>query len=196
MGSDGDDQRIRVAVVANANVSRQLLDLLGTSGELDAALVNVDDLHRAGSPTDVVLLNVRELGLTGSDVGGLVRAAAPAEVVLLTPTLDDPRIPATAIETGRLTCLVTDVDPAELIQTVQLAAQRRHGYKVEPMLTARERDVLALVAAGLSNRQIARRLGISESTVKTHLTKAYRALGVTSRSEAADWSRRQSAPLA
>jgi DNA-binding NarL/FixJ family response regulator len=56
-------------------------------------------------------------------------------------------------------------------------------------LRERERDVLRLVAAGLPNKQIARRLGISEKTVKAHLTSVFRQIGVFDRTQAALWAR-------
>jgi DNA-binding NarL/FixJ family response regulator len=57
-------------------------------------------------------------------------------------------------------------------------------------LSEREREVLAMVARGLPNKLIARELGISEKTVKTHLTSVYRTIGVTDRTQAALWAGR------
>jgi DNA-binding NarL/FixJ family response regulator len=70
-----------------------------------------------------------------------------------------------------------------------LSAQRTAG----PLeaLTDREREVLSLVADGLPNKQIGRRLGISEKTVKAHLTSAFRTIGVDDRVQAGLWARRQ-----
>jgi DNA-binding NarL/FixJ family response regulator len=56
-------------------------------------------------------------------------------------------------------------------------------------LSPRETEVLDLVAAGLANKQIARRLGISERTVKAHLTAVFQELGVTDRTQAALWAK-------
>jgi DNA-binding NarL/FixJ family response regulator len=58
-----------------------------------------------------------------------------------------------------------------------------------PELTRREREVLALLATGLANKQIARRLDIAEATVKAHLTRIFQQLGVTDRTQAALWAR-------
>ena len=60
-------------------------------------------------------------------------------------------------------------------------------------LTAREREVLELVVAGYANKQIARRLGISEKTVKGHLTNLFQRIGVTDRTQAALWAERTGA---
>lgn len=57
-----------------------------------------------------------------------------------------------------------------------------------PQLTDREREVLQLVRSGLANKQIARRLGIAERTVKAHLTSVFQRLGVTDRTQAALWA--------
>jgi DNA-binding CsgD family transcriptional regulator len=61
----------------------------------------------------------------------------------------------------------------------------------ERPLTQREREVVALVADGLTNKVIARRLGISEGTVKAHLGSAFRRIGVSGRTQAALWVHRQ-----
>ena len=62
-------------------------------------------------------------------------------------------------------------------------------------LTAREREVLLLVGEGMANKNIARRLGISEKTVKTHLTSVFSALGVGDRVHAALWAERHRSEL-
>ena len=62
------------------------------------------------------------------------------------------------------------------------------GAGFHPELTGREQEVLRLVAAGDSNKHIARKLGITERTVKSHLTSVYSAIGVTSRTQAALWA--------
>jgi DNA-binding CsgD family transcriptional regulator len=67
--------------------------------------------------------------------------------------------------------------------TVALASERRDAV-IETVLTAREREVLALLADGLGNKQIAARLGISANTVKTHVELLFEKLDVSSRAEA------------
>jgi DNA-binding NarL/FixJ family response regulator len=67
-------------------------------------------------------------------------------------------------------------------------AQRRTGGVED--LSPREREVLALVADGLPNKLIARRLEISEKTVKAHLTRVFQQIGVTDRTQAALWAER------
>ena len=60
---------------------------------------------------------------------------------------------------------------------------------IEHEMTSREREVLGLVAAGMPNKLIARRLEISEKTVKAHLTRVYHQIGVTDRTQAALWAK-------
>ncbi len=69
----------------------------------------------------------------------------------------------------------------------ELLADRRETRA--PQLTDREREVLALVGQGLPNKLIARRLEISEKTVKAHLTRVFTEIGVTDRTQAALWAR-------
>ena len=91
--------------------------------------------------------------------------------------------------------------PSPLITLAAIAARTKTlklGGGVEKIekihaqgkLTARERDVLKLVAEGLPNKQIARALGITEKTVKAHMTKIFAAIGVTDRTAAALWAHR------
>jgi DNA-binding NarL/FixJ family response regulator len=65
---------------------------------------------------------------------------------------------------------------------------RRSPSVAKAALTEREEEVLRLVQAGMANKQIARELGISERTVKAHLTKTFQALGVSDRTQAALWA--------
>jgi DNA-binding NarL/FixJ family response regulator len=66
----------------------------------------------------------------------------------------------------------------------------RRGRPDPIELTGREREVLLLVIEGLANKQIARRLGISERTVKGHLTNLFQRIGVADRTQAALWAER------
>jgi len=98
-----------------------------------------------------------------------------------------------------------DAEPDELIRGLRAAARgesplapqaaqalvaARAEQQGEPELTPREREVLALLADGLPNKLIARRLDISEKTVKAHLTNIFHRIGVTDRTQAALWAQR------
>jgi DNA-binding NarL/FixJ family response regulator len=82
-------------------------------------------------------------------------------------------------------------ESAEALRAVLALVGEPPGHPAEPAeLTRRERQVLALVGGGLANKQIARRLGISEKTVKAHLGRAFQRIGVGDRTQAALWAER------
>jgi DNA-binding NarL/FixJ family response regulator len=150
---------------------------------------------------DVILMDLRMPGGGGVDaIRALTRTGARAEVLVLT-TYDTDSDTLPAIEAGATGYLLKDAPREELFTAVRAAAQGRTVLSPavasrlvsavrtpktpgnEP-LSAREREVLALVAKGTSNREIARELFISEATVKTHLTHLYAKLGVNDRAAA------------
>jgi DNA-binding NarL/FixJ family response regulator len=89
--------------------------------------------------------------------------------------------------------LVVGGSPLDPRAARELLTSRR-GPPMEIKLTTREQEVLQMLGAGLSNRAIARRLGISERTVKAHLTSVFQSLGVTDRTQAALWAQRHRQP--
>jgi DNA-binding NarL/FixJ family response regulator len=125
-------------------------------------------------------------------------------VIVLTSFLDDERL-LPAIEAGAAGYLLKDVEPSELARAVRtaqageamidptvagrlldtLAGPRPAQAADGDQLTAREREVLALIAAGRSNKRIALELGIAEKTVKTHVGHVLAKLGVADRTQAA-----------
>jgi DNA-binding NarL/FixJ family response regulator len=122
-------------------------------------------------------------------------------VVVLTSFSDTVRITA-ALQAGAIGYQLKDAAPDELISAVRAAAAG--GAPLDPRaarvlldrrqpsvaLSARETEVLRLVTDGLANKQIARRLGIAERTVKAHLTRIFSQIGVTDRTQAALWAQR------
>jgi len=150
---------------------------------------------------DVILMDLRMPGGGGVEaIAQLTRRSARAKVLVLT-TYDTDSDTLPAIEAGATGYLLKDAPRDELFTAVRAAAQGRTVLSPavasrlvsavrtprtgggEP-LSAREREVLALVAKGTSNREIARELFISEATVKTHLTHLYAKLGVNDRAAA------------
>ncbi|WP_030383227.1 MULTISPECIES: response regulator [unclassified Streptomyces] len=149
---------------------------------------------------DVVLMDLRMPGGSGVDaIRELGRRGVRAKVLVLT-TYDTDSDTLPAIEAGATGYLLKDAPREELFTAVRAAARgrtvlspavatrlvsavRAPGPGGEP-LSSREREVLALVAKGTSNREIARALFISEATVKTHLTHLYAKLGVKDRAAA------------
>jgi DNA-binding NarL/FixJ family response regulator len=169
---------------------------------LGEASNGVEALERAGAlDPDVILMDLRMPGGGGVDaIAELTRRGARAKVLVLT-TYDTDTDTLPAIEAGATGYLLKDAPRDELFAAVRAAADgrtvlspavasrlvsavRSPGAPGNEALSAREREVLALVAKGTSNREIARELFISEATVKTHLTHLYTKLGVKDRAAA------------
>ncbi|MFF9143424.1 response regulator [Streptomyces sp. NPDC014861] len=150
---------------------------------------------------DVVLMDLRMPAGGGVDaIAALARHGARARVLVLT-TYDTDTDTLPAIEAGATGYLLKDAPRDELFAAVRAAAEgrtvlspavatrlvsavRRPAAPVDDSLSAREREILVLVARGTSNREIAAELFISEATVKTHLTHIYAKLAVKDRAAA------------
>jgi DNA-binding NarL/FixJ family response regulator len=147
---------------------------------------------------DVVLMDLRMPTMGGVEAIGELRRTAPAVRVLVLTTYDTDRDVLPAIEAGATGYLLKDTPRDELLRAVRAAhrgeavlspavAGRLMGQVREPAqdtLSARELEVLRLVAAGSTNRETAQRLFISEATVKTHLLHIYAKLEVRDRASA------------
>lgn len=144
---------------------------------------------------DVALLDLRMPGLDGAEVVAAIRARdADARIVILTAYDTDDDIER-ALKAGAKAYLLKDVEPAELVACVRAVHQGRAWVSptvaaklAERMtrveLTPREMGVLRLLAEGLSNKEIAARLGIVEGTAKVHVSRLYEKLDVSNRTEA------------
>lgn len=152
---------------------------------------------------DVVLMDLSMAGVDGVEATKRVLAAVPdTTVVVLTSFSDRARVSA-ALEAGAVGYQLKDADPADLLAAVRAAAAGHApldprvakvllptpGGAPDDPLSPREKEVLRLVARGLANKQIGRALGISERTVKAHLGRVFRQLGVVDRTSAALWAR-------
>jgi DNA-binding NarL/FixJ family response regulator len=201
---------IRVLLAEDHAVVRGgLLQLLGDLDEMDvvgAATGGAEAVELAAEhQPDVVLMDLEMPGMDGIEATRRIRAADPEiNVVVLTAFSDRGRI-LDAIDAGAVGYLLKDAEPDELIRGLQAAARgesplapkaaqalvaARAEQQGDPELTPREREVLALLADGLPNKLIARRLDISEKTVKAHLTSIFQRIGVTDRTQAALWAQR------
>ncbi|MGM1079176.1 response regulator [Streptomyces sp. H28] len=169
---------------------------------LGEAADGVEALERAAAlDPDVILMDLRMPGGGGVEaIRELTRRGARARVLVLT-TYDTDSDTLPAIEAGATGYLLKDAPREELFAAVRAAAEGRTVLSPAVAsrlvsavraprpadggtLSAREREVLGLVARGTSNREIARELFISEATVKTHLTHLYAKLGVRDRAAA------------
>ena len=159
---------------------------------------------------DVLLLDLKLPGLDGLGVLAELRdAGLPARVLVLT-SVADPASVTVAMRAGAAGFLSKDVDPDALVRAVRsvhdghtVLAPEAAGTLVQSRarsaalgglgaLTAREREVLAQIAEGRSNREIARLLHMSEKTVKTHVSSVLAKLGVADRTQAALYAVRNS----
>jgi len=152
---------------------------------------------------DVVLMDLSMPGMDGVEATReLLRQRPDSVVVVLTSFSDQPRV-AEALKAGAVGYLLKDCDPRDLIAAIRSAAEGHapldprvarallpSATSVSPAdgLSAREKDVLRLVAQGLANKQVGTRLGISERTVKAHLGRVFREIGVQDRTSATLWA--------
>lgn len=143
---------------------------------------------------DIVLLDLKLPGMDGIAALRPLRAAGLRVLVLTSAT--DPAMASQAVRAGAAGVVYKDIDPAALVRAIRsvhdgnvLLAPDALGSLVRgsraDTLTAREREVLAGIADGKSNREIARSLRVSEKTVKAHVSAVLAKLGVQDRTQAA-----------
>jgi len=209
---------IRVLIADDqALVRAGLSALLGAEDDIEVVGVAEDGLQaleraRELRP-DVACLDIRMPGRDGIEVARALDAdeSGPIPVLILT-TFDLDDYVFGALEAGASGFLLKDADPDEIVRAVrQVAAgqgtidqtltrrilrefvQRRRlqpvtAQRADGLLTAREREILLLLAEGLSNEEIAARLVVEVSTVKSHLARMLPKLGVRSRLQAVVWA--------
>lgn len=200
---------IRVLIVDDHEMVRAgLAALLGRFDDLELVGAAPDGAAAIALSTelapDVVLMDLSMPGVDGvAATRAIVKDSPGIRVVVLTTFADRTHV-TEAIDAGAVGFLLKDADPQTLGAAIRSA--HRGEAPLDPRaalalidrrrepptasaahLTPREAEVLQLVGAGLSNRMIARRLGISEKTVKAHLTSVFTAIGVTDRVQAALW---------
>lgn len=204
-------------------------EIAGTAGDGEAAIATLERLHRAGTPPDVILMDIRMPRVDGIAATRAIKERWPdAHIVILT-TFDDIELIHEGLRAGALGYLLKDMTAEQLTLTVQLAARGQmllqsdiaskafspfapssasrsqasfapsshQASSTSPstpfiettaypeQLTAREREILALVTQGASNRQIAENLYLAEGTVKNHMSTILSKLGVRDRTQAA-----------
>ncbi|MDQ6905315.1 MAG: response regulator transcription factor [Chloroflexota bacterium] len=203
------EKKIRVLVADDHSVVRQGLRMF-LLVQSDMELVGEAQNGReavalaAQFAPDVVLMDLLMPEMDGVAATAAIKAARPeTQVLVLTTFLDDQRV-AEAIQAGAVGFLLKEIEADDLIKAVrgavrgepQLhpdAARMLMGLATRPKpapdqsatLTERERDVIALLAEGQSNKQIARELSISETTVKGHVANILGKLALADRTQAA-----------
>jgi DNA-binding NarL/FixJ family response regulator len=174
------------------------LRVVGEASDGEAAVASVREL----APR-VVLMDISMPGVDGiAATRRLFEEGYAGAVVVLTSFSDRERV-VEALAAGAVGYLLKDSEPADVLAAIRAAAEghapldpRVAGALLPTRwdapgadLSAREREVLLLVADGLANKQIATRLGIAERTVKVHLGNVFRRIGVADRTSAALWAR-------
>jgi DNA-binding NarL/FixJ family response regulator len=197
---------IRVVVADDHAVVRAGLDqllataeditLVGSAADGEEAVALVDELR-----PDVVLMDLSMPNVDGS--AATQRIADRTRVVVLTSMADDRHI-ADALRAGAIGYVLKHAAADDILDAIRAAAagdapldpkaarvllEGRGRPATDTTLSPREEEVLSLVADGLANKLIARRLGITERTVKAHLTNIFGRIGVTDRTQAALWAR-------
>ncbi|MET8829607.1 response regulator transcription factor [Streptomyces sp. NPDC004610] len=203
MSSPDDAPAITLLVVDDHPVVRDglrgMFDTAPGFTVLGEAADGVEAVSRAlALDPDVILMDLRMPGGGGvAAIAELTRRGTRAKILVLT-TYDTDTDTLPAIEAGATGYLLKDAPRDDLFTAVRACAEGRTVLSpavasrlvsavrapADERLSAREREVLALVAKGTSNREIARALFISEATVKTHLTHLYTKLGVKDRAAA------------
>jgi DNA-binding NarL/FixJ family response regulator len=204
-------EQIRVLVADDHALFRQALrsvlaeesdlELVGEAGDGEQAVAMAVDLA-----PDVVLMDVRMPKLAGIDATRQIGAAMPAVKIVMLTVSDEEGDLFEAIKAGASGYLLKEVDPTEIADAVRqihaghsllspvvasklvsefaAISKRADERSTRPSLTPRELEVLQLAADGMTNRQIGRRLGISENTVKNHIRNILEKLHMHSRMEA------------
>ena len=197
--------RIRVLLVDDHTMVRRglatflkVFDDLELAGEADSGQAAIELC--AQLKPDVVLMDMVMPDMDGATATRLIRQQSPSIQVIALTSFKEEILVQSALEAGAIGYLLKDVSADELAQAIRAAHAGRatlspeaaqalvHAASQPPEpgldLTERERDVLALMVEGLNNTQIAGRLNVSPSTVKSHVSNILSKLGVASRTEA------------
>jgi len=197
-----DDQTLMREGLASLLEIQDGIAVVGTAGDGAEAV----EQALALAP-DVVLMDVRMPGMDGVAATARLRERLPACRVLMLTTFDDDEYVAEALRAGASGYLLKDIPAGDLARAIQavhsgvyqlapsvagklLAALHPAPAPPQPApadveLTAREREVLRLIAAGATNREIAAALVVSEGTVKNHISSILGRLGLRDRTQAA-----------
>lgn len=192
-----DDHQLVRAGIINLLDAADDVEVVGEAADGGRAL----EVAREARPA-VALMDLSMPGLDGVEATRLLLAEQPdMRIIALTSFSDRQRVDA-VLSAGAVGYLLKDSRPDELLAAVRAAAAGHApldprvagallpGRQESPVvqLSEREVQVLRLAASGLANKQIARRLGISESTVKVHIGSVFRRIGVRDRTSAAVWA--------
>jgi len=202
---------ITVAVVDDHGVVRDgLAGVIAAQPDMEVVATAADggeavEVCRSTSP-DVVLMDLEMPVKDGIEATREILAHAPTTAVLVLTSFSDRRRIMGALDAGAVGYLLKDASADDVVRGIRSAAEG--GSPLDPRaarslleaksapdplagVSPREREVFGLLLDGMPNKLIARRLGISEKTVKSHLTSIFREIGVTDRVQAILWAERQ-----
>jgi DNA-binding NarL/FixJ family response regulator len=181
------------------------IELAGTANDGAEAVTRVRELE-----PDVVLMDLDMPTMDGIEATRRIVEDRPGTAVLVLTSFSDRARILGALSAGACGYLLKDASSEEVADGIRAASRGESpldpraartiiSARAEPdpigALSTREREVLTLLVEGLPNKLIARRLDISEKTVKSHLTRIFRELGVTDRTQAALWAERHGLKL-
>jgi len=188
-----DDHPVVRTGLAGMLAAEDDIEVVGEAGDGDEAVTVAGRLR-----PDVVLMDLRMPRVDGAEATKLILEADPNAKILVLTTYDTDTDIVRAVEAGAAGYLLKDTPRAELAEAIRAAHRgetvlappvaarlvRKLRAPASPQLTPREREVLAAVATGRSNAEIAAALHIGEATVKTHLLRVFAKLGVDDRTAA------------
>jgi DNA-binding NarL/FixJ family response regulator len=205
---------MRILIVDDHALVRRGMSYVVKEGFPDAEVVEAEssaaalEALRTGGKVDLALVDVRMPDLDGLELLRAIKGEWESMPVIMLSTYENAPYVKRALADGAAGYLWKDATPEDLSQAINVAMSgsgnvlsprviqnlfedqeasnaSANGRRSEYSLTQREHDILALLAEGRSNREIAGRLYLSEKTVKAHLAAIFRKLGVTNRTQAA-----------
>ena len=188
-----DDHRLMLDAIRTALEGEAEIEIVGEAESGEKVVSLVGRLR-----PDVVLLDLRMPGMSGFSVLDDLRQRHPDVKVVILSGVDEPQVIDAALRHGAEAYVLKHVEPRDLAATIRQAVENTVFHRVaEPAaalpsnsakLSPKELTILRGIAAGSSNKELARELWVSEQTVKFHLTNIYRKLGVANRTEAARYA--------
>ncbi len=175
------------------------IDVVGSAPGGEEAVALAERLQ-----PDVVLMDLSMPGVGGIEATRRIRELAPSARVVALTSSDDRDDVLDALAAGAIGFMLKTAGGEELIRAIESASRGEapldpraaramldRSRQPDPRegMTSREREILGLIGQGLQSKVIASRLGVSEATVKAHLTRIYRHIGVADRTQAALWAR-------